>query len=156
MQDYNTGMVHVEEAVEADLNALCAIDRLVIGSSERRSFLSSAIAARRCYKAVVGSEAVGFMVIEKGLYGHAFISFMIVHPGHRREGVASALIDYAEFIAPTDKLFTSTSTGNTDMQRLCESLGFVRSSSIDNLESDESEIVYYKQLEKKAVVGGRS
>ena len=143
-------MVHVEEAVEADLNALCAIDRLVIGSSEPRSFLSSAIAARRCYKAVLGGEAVGFMVVEKGLYGHAFISFMIVHPGHRRAGIASALIDYAESIAPTDKLFTSTSTGNIEMQRLCEALGFVRSSSIDNLEGDDSEIVFYKTVEKKA------
>lgn len=142
-------MVHVEEAVEADLNGLCAIDRLVIGSSERRSFLSSAIAGRRCYKAVLDSEPVGFMVLERGLSGHSFISFMITHPGHRRAGVASALVDYAEAHAPTDKLFTSTSTGNTDMQRLCEAQGFVRVSSLDNLEADDSEIVYVKQLEKK-------
>ena len=73
-------MVQVEKAVEADLNILCAIDRLVIGSSERRSFLSSAIAARRCYKAVLDGEPVGFMVLETGLYGHSFISFMITHP----------------------------------------------------------------------------
>ena len=150
-------MVQVEEAVGADLNTLCAIDRLVIGSSERRSFLSSAIAARRCYKAVLDGEPVGFMVLETGLSGHSFISFMITHPGHRRAGVASALVDYAESHAPTDKLFTSTSTGNTDMQRLCESLGFVRVGSFDNLEADDSEIVYYKQIDKKsAAIGVRN
>lgn len=143
-------MVKVEEAVEADLNALLALDRLVIGSSERRSFISSAIASRKCYKAVLNGEVVGFMVLERGLYGHAFISFMITHPGHRREGIGSALIEYAESIAPTDKLFTSTNTGNIEMQKLCESLGFVRSSSIDSLDSEDAEIVYYKPIVKRA------
>ena len=94
------------------------------------------------------------MCIRDSLYGHSFISFMITHPGHRREGVGSALVDYAEDHAPTDKLFTSTSTGNTEMQRLCESLGFTRVSSLDNVEADDSEIVFVKQLEKRPAVAG--
>lgn len=142
-------MVRVEEATEADLNALCAIDRLVLGSSERRSFLSSAIAGRHCFKATINGEPVGFMVIEQGFRGHSFISFMVVHPGHRRAGVATALIEYAESIAPSDRLYTSASIANVEMQRLCESLGFIRTGSIDNLDGDDSEIVYYKEIEHK-------
>lgn len=139
-------MVQVEEATESDLNALCAIDRLVIGSSERRSFLSGAIASGHCYKASIETEPVGFMVLEETFYGHAFISFLIVHPGRRREGVASALVEHAERIAPTDKLFTSANESNVEMQRLCESLGFVRSGNIENLDEEDPEIVYFKQI----------
>ncbi|GMV94309.1 MAG: hypothetical protein AMXMBFR82_40870 [Candidatus Hydrogenedentota bacterium] len=139
-------MVHVAEATESDLNALCAIDRLVIGSSERRSFLSGAIASGHCYKASIDDEHVGFMVLEETFYGHAFISFLIVHPGRRREGIASALVEYAESIAPTDKLFTSANESNMEMQRLCESLGFIRSGNIENLDEEDPEIVYFKQI----------
>ncbi|MCC6697390.1 MAG: GNAT family N-acetyltransferase [Candidatus Hydrogenedentes bacterium] len=143
-------MVQVQEATESDLNSLCAIDRLVIGSSERRSFLSSAIASRHCYKAAINGEVLGFMVLEETFYGHAFISFLIVHPGHRREGIASALIEYAESIAPTDKLFTSTNESNVEMQRLCEALGFVRSGNIENLDDEDPEIVYFKQVTRNS------
>jgi ribosomal protein S18 acetylase RimI-like enzyme len=139
-------MVRVEEATESDLNSLCAIDRLVIGSSERRSFLSGAISSGHCFKASIDGVAVGFMVLEETFYGHGFISFLIVHPGHRREGIASALVEHAELIAPTDKLFTSANESNMEMQRLCESLGFIRSGNIENLDEDDPEIVYYKQI----------
>ncbi len=139
-------MIQVEEATESDLNALCAIDRLIIGSGERRSFLSGAIASRHCFKASIDGQPRGFMVLEETFYGHAFISFLIVHPGHRREGIASALIEHAESIAPTDKLFTSTNESNVEMQYLCEALGFVRSGNIENLDEEDPEIVYFKQI----------
>lgn len=141
--------VNVQRAVDSDFPAIVALDKLVPGSSERRSALSSAIASKNCYKAVVNGEVLGFMILEETFYGHAFISFMIVHPGHRREGIASELIHYAESVAPTDKLFTSTNASNAEMQRLCEAQGFTRSGAIENLDDEDHEIVYFKQIKRE-------
>jgi len=141
--------IGVQQAVDSDFPALVALDKLVPGSSERRSSLSSAIASKKCYKAVVNGEVLGFIILEETFYGHAFISFMIVHPGHRREGIATALITYAESVAPTDKLFTSTNASNTEMQRLCEAQGFTRSGAIENLDDEDHEIVYFKQIKRE-------
>ncbi len=141
--------VNVQRAVDSDFPSLVALDKLVPGSSERRSSLSSAIASKNCYKAVVNGEVLGFMILEETFYGHAFISFMIVHPGHRREGIASGLINFAESVAPTDKLFTSTNASNTEMQRLCEAQGFTRSGAIENLDDEDHEIIYFKQIKRE-------
>lgn len=140
----------------ADLRALCAMDRLVMGSTERRSSLTSAIATRNCIKATRNGEVVGFMVLDRTFFGHLFISFLNVHPGHRREGVGSALLRYAESIAPTDRIYTSTNQSNTDMQKFCEKHGFIPSGSIENLDEVDPEIVYYKPVTERQPSAARA
>jgi ribosomal protein S18 acetylase RimI-like enzyme len=140
-------MVKVELATDSDTISLWKIDRLVPGSSERRSALNSAIGSDHCFKATDEGEVRGFMILEANYDGHAFISFLVVHPGHRREGIASALMRYAESVAPTDKLYTSTNASNTEMQRLCEALGFVRDQTIETFDDEDREIVYIKDVQ---------
>ena len=53
---------------------------------------------------------------------------------------------HVESIWQPGKLFTSTNASNVSMQRLCESLGYVRSGVINNLDEDDPEIVYFKRL----------
>jgi RimJ/RimL family protein N-acetyltransferase len=60
--------------------------------------------------------------------------------------VASALIRFVEASATKSKLFTSTNASNVRMQAVYESLGFVRSGVIENLDENDPEIVYFKRL----------
>ncbi len=149
-RSYTKPMVKVELATDADTTALWKIDRLVPGSSERRSALNSAIGSDHCYKATVDGEVRGFMILEETYEGHAFISFLVVHPGHRREGVGRALIQFAESVAQTERLYTSTNASNTDMQRLCESMGFVRDDLTGMLDDEDREIMFVKEIHRES------
>ncbi len=144
-------MITIEQATTNDLEDICILDRMTIGDSSRWGFLANAINAGQCWIARIGETTVGFAVLEQSFYGHGFLSLLIVHPNYRRQGVGTALIGAAETLCPTEKFFTSTNQSNIPMQRLCESLGFVRSGWIENLDEGDPEIIYFKRVGDKFV-----
>ena len=128
------------------MEPICSMDRRVIGTNDRRGFLEKSIAAGQCFVCVEEDTPVGFATVDQSFYGCSFISLLIVHPGHRRQGVGTRLVRHIESICPTPKLFTSTNESNTIMQGFCEKLGFVRSGRIENLDEGDPEIVYFKRI----------
>ena len=139
-------MIVVEKATWDDFEHVCSLDRIVLGNSGRQDFLDNAIKAGQCLVARMEDAPVGFAVLNQSFYGHGFIALLIVHPGHRRRGVATALIRHIESICPMEKLFTSTNESNEPMQRLCETLGFVRSGYIENLDAGDPEVIFFKRV----------
>jgi ribosomal protein S18 acetylase RimI-like enzyme len=136
----------VKKATEKNLESIWTLDCMVLGNSSRKDFLTNAVRADQCWIAQIGGTVAGFGVFEQSFYGHGFISLLIVHPNHRRRGVATALIRHIESICPTEKLFTSTNESNLTAQRVFEALGFVRSGCIENLDEGDPEIIYFKHL----------
>jgi ribosomal protein S18 acetylase RimI-like enzyme len=136
----------VKKATEKNLESIWTLDCMVLGNSSRKDFLTNAVRADQCWIAQIGGTVAGFGVFEQSFYGHGFISLLIVHPNHRRRGVATALIRRIESICPTEKLFTSTNESNLTAQRVFEALGFVRSGYIENLDEGDPEIIYFKHL----------
>ena len=139
-------MILVEKATEKDLESIWSLDCMVLGNPSRKDSLNSVVRASQCLIARIGKTMVGFGVLEQSFYGHGFISLLIVHPNHRRRGVATALIRHIESICPTEKLFTSTNKSNFIAQQVFEALSFVRSGYIKNLDEDDPEIIYFKRL----------
>jgi len=139
-------MIVIEKATGDDFGHVCSLDRMVLGNSGRQDFLDNAIKAGQCLVARMEDAPVGFAVLNQSFYGHGFIALLIVHPEHRRRGVATALIRHIESICPMEKLFTSTNESNEPMQRLCETLGFVRSGYIENLDTGDPETVFFKRV----------
>jgi len=142
-------MVYIEQATESDFGRICALDSMVLGNSGRRDFLDNTIKTGQCLVARGEDAPVGFAVLNQSFYGHGFIALLIVHPGHRRQGIATALIRHIESVCPTEKLFTSTNESNEPMQRLCETLGFVRSGYIENLDAGDPEISFFKRMSRR-------
>lgn len=136
----------MEKATEQELESIWAIDGTTIGNPSRKDFLANAVRADQCLVARIGDTMVGFGVLDQSFYGQGFISLLVTHPEHRRHGAATALIGRIESICPTEKLFTSTNESNVIAQRVYESLGFVRSGYIENLDEGDPEIVYFKRL----------
>jgi ribosomal protein S18 acetylase RimI-like enzyme len=143
-------MMLIERATEADFEAICAVDEAGAGSRSRRAFIAQALGQARVAVARSDGSVCGFVVVEQNFFGNGFVSLLMVHPEHRRRGVATALMRIAERDCPTAKLFTSTNESNVAMQRLCERLGYVRSGYIDNLDPGDREIVYFKNLAEVA------
>ena len=135
-------MVVIEKAHEHDLESIKALD----GHPEHDRFLTNSVRSGHCRIARNGITVVGFAVADTSFYEQYFISLLAVHREHRRHGVGTALIRHVESNCPTQKLFTSTDRSNTPAQTLFESLGFIRSGLIENLDEGDPEIVYFKRV----------
>lgn len=136
----------ISSAISIEMEVICQIDYAVIGNSSRASYLSKAITDGKCFVARANDSVVGFIIYDTSFYEHAFIWLVVVSPEFRRLGVAKALINHIASNCPTEKLFTSTNASNEAMKKLCESLGFVQSGRIDNLDEGDPEIVYFKRV----------
>ena len=148
----NAGKTKVERYLTTALGtmtdqaAIYALDELTLGTRSRTDFLTKTIQSGHCVVTKIGSTVVGFAVADQSFFDQTFMRLLIVHPGHRRKGIATALIRHIEGTCPTEKFFTSTNASNVPMRRLCEALGFVKSGIIENLDEGDPEIIYFKRL----------
>ena len=140
-------MILVEKATKQELESVWALDYMIRGNSSRKDFLTDAVRSGQCWLAHIGDAVAGFGVLEQSFYGQGFVSLLMTHPNHRRYGVATVIIHHFESICPTEKLFTSTNESNLIAQRVYETLGFIRSGYIENLDDGgDPEIIYFKHL----------
>ncbi len=139
-------MVIIERATSQDFEHICALDETVRRAPARRSLIGRALGESRCAVARVDGDVRGFVITGHNFFGHGFVELLMVHPEFRRRGIATALMRAAELDAPTGKLFTSTNQSNIAARSLFESLGFVRSGMIENLDQNDPEIIYFKRL----------
>ncbi|MEH7515918.1 GNAT family N-acetyltransferase, partial [Gottfriedia acidiceleris] len=75
-----------------------------------------------------------------------FIDLIIVSPNMRRLGIAKNLMKYVEVFSEK-KLFSSTNKSNIQMQKVFQSLGYIESGFIDNLDEEDPEIIYVKLID---------
>jgi ribosomal protein S18 acetylase RimI-like enzyme len=144
---YHPVAMRIEPATMADCDEVCALDRTVSGPHDRGDALREWIRRGECLVARTDSGLlIGFAIANGSFFAQYFLVLLVVHEDHRRRGVASALIRAVEARSPTPKLFTSTNQSNTAMQAVCESLGFVRSGVIENLDEGDPEIIYFKRV----------
>lgn len=93
-------------------------------------------------------QLVGDIIFDYGLYGNCFIRLVHVHPDHRRKGIATQLIQFAETSCTKNKIFISTQISNTNMNALLQKNWYLSCGHIKyiNEEADDDELFFYKQL----------
>ena len=139
-------MLAARTAGPSDFPALVQCDAYARSNDHRQQMLRLAIAAQTCNVGLVRSEVVGFFVLDYSFFGNGFIPLISVATEQQGHGFGLRLLSIAESMCRTRKIFTSTNASNVRAQRLFTSAGFVPSGSIDNLDSFDSELVYFKAV----------
>ncbi|KQL32736.1 hypothetical protein AN960_22410 [Bacillus sp. FJAT-25509] len=137
------------EIRNADLNdceSVVILDSQIIGSRMRENQITLSIEENRCIVCELNGSIVGFMIYHKFFFGHLFIDLIIVSPNMRRIGIAKNLMKYVEVFSEK-KLFSSTNKSNIQMQKVFQSLGYIESGLIDNLDEGDPEIIYVKLID---------
>ncbi|PGL68951.1 GNAT family N-acetyltransferase [Bacillus sp. AFS055030] len=129
-----------------DCESIVILDSQIIDSRIREHLIKSSIEENRCLVCEINKRIVGFLIYHKFFFGHLFIDLIIVSLEMRRLGIAKNLMKYVEFYSER-KLFSSTNKSNIKMQKVFQSLGYIKSGFIDHLDEGDPEIIYVKLLD---------
>ena len=137
---------NIRRAEVRDIRPLTDLDPIAATDPARRQFIREAVETGSAWVAERSGLTMGYATLDYDFFGQGFISLVMIHPAHRRQGAAAALIRHLESICQKKKLFTSTNESNRPMQALLEKLGYRRSGIIHNLDDGDPEIVYFKAV----------
>ncbi len=136
----------IEHATDGDRAAVCTLDPQFVGDAGRMAMIDHTVSAGTCWIARVRGDIAGFIIFAPVFFGQPFIELLYVVPEYRRRGVASALVRHCEAICPASKMFTSTNTSNTPMQRLLKADGYTCCGYVEGLDEGDPELLYSKRL----------
>ncbi len=136
--------MQIMQANIEQVDALCTMDKEVVGDFSRKEMIITAIKEKRCLVQGTHRGIAGFLIYTTNFFECSFISLIIVKPSERRKGVATSLLAHFVHMAPTLKIFSSTNQSNLHMQKVFELAGFKRSGYIENLDDGDPEIIYFK------------
>lgn len=140
-----SGSVDVRSASAGEVASVAALGRSAANGRDRLAGLTGAQVEGRLIVAVRDGEIVGYAT-HGAFFEYDFIEMLIVRPGDRRSGVATALVAAIESRSRSGKLFTSTNRSNTAMQDLCAHLGFEPSGIVENLDDGDPEMFFVKRV----------
>ncbi len=145
-----TERVVVRAATAQDFAALVRCDSYAEKHASRREMLQDAVAARHCVAAFADQKPVGYVIVNDDFFGHAFVPVLVVDAAYRRRGIGSRLLATVESATRGKKLFISANTSNRAAQNLFVRAGFERSGRVENLDEDDAELIFVKQLPHQA------
>jgi GNAT superfamily N-acetyltransferase len=140
------GNIQTRHAATRDRRIFSTLDSRVGDDLARRELVDAAIAARRCWVAESAAQVIGYSVLTKNFFNHAFIELVYVAESARRSGAGGALLNAIERAAGADRLFTSANESNASMRALLEKRGYKPSGRIENLDPGDPELVFVKFL----------
>lgn len=136
----------IRKAVELDIPNIIAIDHIALAEEERKRYIKKWVIEGNTVIAADNDEVVGYAVLEYTFFFQGFIAMLLVKVSSRRKGVGTALISYLERNCKTSKLFTSTNESNKPMQALLAKMAYQPSGAVYNIDEDDPELFYFKQL----------
>jgi ribosomal protein S18 acetylase RimI-like enzyme len=140
-------MTDISYATITDLERILSIDVKTANSTERTGLIKSSVENRQCLIAKDSGSVAGFLIFNRSFFGNFFIGLVVVNQAFRQRGIGSALIKHFENGMKKNKIFTSTNRSNKAMQKLLVNSGYDESGIIYNLDEDDPEIIFFKQVE---------
>lgn len=121
---------------------------------KRAEKIAKAIADEECFIILAGDSAVGFALFDYRFFDLGWIELIIVGAAHRGKGIGSQAMNLICQQSKTNKVFTSTNSSNTPMQKALTKIGFSFAGKVDGLDEGDPELFYYKVTDAPADISG--
>ena len=138
----------ISTAVINDLSEILEIETSIIGHKNREQMIREFVESDKCIISKNNGKTVGYLIFSHNFFDNNFIELLMINPKFQNKGIASSLIRHYEKIIGNGKIFTSTNSSNQKMINLLKKLNFVGSGIIYNLDDDDPELVFFKNIEK--------
>lgn len=116
---------------------------------KREQKISKAILDQTCYLILASQTAVGFILFDYRFFDQGWIELMVIGEEFRGKGIGPQAIDLICRQSQTDKVFTSTNSSNTPMQKALQKVGFSFAGQLIGLDEGDPELFYFKATSPK-------
>jgi len=127
--------------VDFDYN-LDAVEHIEL---KRKEKITKAILGEECFIILVDNRAVGFVIFDYRFFDQGWIELIVIDEAHRGQGIGGKIFDMICKQCETTKVFTSTNSSNTQMQKALNKAGFSFAGEINGLDDGDPELFYYKK-----------
>ncbi|MGB0376765.1 MAG: GNAT family N-acetyltransferase [Flavobacteriaceae bacterium] len=115
----------------------------------REKKITKAISDEECFIILAGNRAVGFLIFDYRFFDQGWIELIIVEEKYRVKGIGGQAINLICRQSKTNKVFTSTNSSNTQMQKVLNKVGFSFAGKINGLDEGDPELFYFKTTDDR-------
>lgn len=116
---------------------------------KREEKIIKAISDEECFIILADDRTVGFAIFDYRFFDQGWIELIVIEEKYRGKGIGPQAIDLICNQCKTNKVFTSTNSSNTQMQKALIKVGFSFAGKINGLDDGDPEIFYFKRLTRK-------
>ena len=110
----------------------------------REAKITKAIFDDECFIVLVDNREVGFVIFDYRFFDQGWIELIIINEELRGKGIGTKVFDLLCQRCKTNKIFTSTNSSNTRMQRALTKADFTYAGELNGLDDGDPEFFYYR------------
>lgn len=114
----------------------------------REEKIIKAISNEECFLILVDTQEVGFVIFDYLFFDQGWIELIIIDEKYRGKGIGGKTFDPICEKCNNDKVFTSTNSSNTQMQRALTKADFTFAGELKGLDDGDTELFYYKKVKR--------
>lgn len=113
----------------------------------REEKIIKAISDEACFIILADNKAVGFTIFDYRFFDRGWIELIVIEEKYRGKGIGVQAIDLICKQSKTKKVFTSTNSSNTHMQKALTKVGFSFAGKIHGLDDGDPELFYFRETD---------
>ena len=118
----------------------------------REEKITKAISNDECFLILADDKEVGFVIFDYRFFDQGWIELIIIDEKYRGKGLGGKTFDLICEQSKSDKVFTSTNSSNTQMQRALEKANFSFAGELKGLDEGDPELFYYKKHKSQKLI----
>ena len=138
--------ISIRPATVEDAGAIKAIDTVVPYDSSRARYIDEWLEQDVVLVADLDDKVVGYGVLNHAFFRQSQVEMLMVDAAYRGRRIGEHLLLGFEKLCDTSKLWITTNLSNHRMQRLLTRLEYRPCGYISELDPDDPEIVFVKDL----------
>ncbi|SEJ82775.1 Acetyltransferase (GNAT) domain-containing protein [Cyclobacterium xiamenense] len=114
----------------------------------RQEKITKAISNDECFLILADDREVGFVIFDYRFFDQGWIELIVIDEKYRGKGIGGKTFNLICEQCKSDKVFTSTNSSNTQMQRALEKAEFSFAGELKGLDEGDPELFYYKKVKR--------